>query len=232
MPSTDLTTFAFKDQRVRVVELDGAPWFVAADVFRAIGMAVGGAAGGTAKRLGFIQSDELRTVRRAEEKEFPLLFGGTNASAITLISESGLYKLILRAQRKNPAVAQFQDWVTRVVLPAIRKDGAYIAGELRGGLSRQGKAFHGPPLGDHQIAARAVWAAVGVAETGGSRARQAARRHSGAMRGPRSRAARSAVLVARGRSPRLSRPGARSAGARATRRAVLLGPPPGQSRRR
>jgi hypothetical protein len=48
---------------------------------------------------------------------------------MTTISESGLYKLIMRAQRRNPEVAQFQDWVTREVLPAIRKDGGYILGE-------------------------------------------------------------------------------------------------------
>jgi prophage antirepressor-like protein len=47
----------------------------------------------------------------------------------TLISESGLYRLVLRAQRNRPEVARFQDWVTREVLPAIRRDGAYFAGE-------------------------------------------------------------------------------------------------------
>lgn len=44
-----------------------------------------------------------------------------------LISESGLYKLIMRSDK--PQARDFQDWVTRVVLPAIRKDGAYIMGE-------------------------------------------------------------------------------------------------------
>ncbi|MBU0563104.1 MAG: hypothetical protein KJ890_06170 [Gammaproteobacteria bacterium] len=44
-----------------------------------------------------------------------------------LISESGLYKLILRSD--NPQARLFQDWVTRDVLPAIRKDGAYVMGE-------------------------------------------------------------------------------------------------------
>lgn len=41
----------------------------------------------------------------------------------TLISESGLFKLIMRAHPdRRPHVREFQDWVTRVVLPAIRKD--------------------------------------------------------------------------------------------------------------
>ena len=40
----------------------------------------------------------------------------------TLVSESGLYKLVMRSDK--PLAKPFQDWVTRDVLPAIRKDGA------------------------------------------------------------------------------------------------------------
>lgn len=43
------------------------------------------------------------------------------------ILENGLYKLIMRSDK--PEARDFQNWVTRVVLPAIRKDGAYIIGE-------------------------------------------------------------------------------------------------------
>jgi prophage antirepressor-like protein len=50
-------------------------------------------------------------------------FIGQTAQA-TAVSESGLYKLILRANPSRPEVAKFQDWVTREVLPAIRKTGA------------------------------------------------------------------------------------------------------------
>lgn len=44
-----------------------------------------------------------------------------------VVSESGLYKLVLRSDK--PDAKPFQDWVTQEVLPAIRKDGAYIDGE-------------------------------------------------------------------------------------------------------
>ena len=54
------------------------------------------------------------------------LFPGRTARA-SLVSESGLYKLIMRSDK--PEARKFQDWVTREVLPAIRKDGAYIMGE-------------------------------------------------------------------------------------------------------
>ena len=42
---------------------------------------------------------------------------------LTLILESGLYKLIMRSDK--PEAATFQDWVTQEVLPSIRKTGSY-----------------------------------------------------------------------------------------------------------
>nr|WP_320143399.1 BRO family protein [uncultured Cohaesibacter sp.] len=42
---------------------------------------------------------------------------------LVLISESGLYKLVMRSDK--PEARTFQDWVTRDVLPAIRKTGQY-----------------------------------------------------------------------------------------------------------
>lgn len=47
-----------------------------------------------------------------------------------IVSESGLYKLIMRSDK--PEAKAFQDWVTRDVLPAIRKDGGYIMDEEKG----------------------------------------------------------------------------------------------------
>jgi hypothetical protein len=48
-------------------------------------------------------------------------------TGLVCVSESGLYKLIMRSDK--PEAKDFQDWVTRVVLPAIRKDGGYVMGE-------------------------------------------------------------------------------------------------------
>lgn len=114
---------------MRHVLIDNEPWFVAADVFPCLGMPVGGSAGGVTKRLKFLSFDERRTASRAEEIYFPL-FVHTNAPRFTLVSESGLYKLIMRADKQGrPEVASFQDWVTREVLPSIRKTGGYILNE-------------------------------------------------------------------------------------------------------
>lgn len=65
-------------------------------------------------------TDEKRTLTRNEG------WTGKGHSG-NLISESGLYKLVMRSDK--PAAREFQDWVTRTVLPAIRKDGMYVMGE-------------------------------------------------------------------------------------------------------
>jgi prophage antirepressor-like protein len=99
---------------VRIVELDGQPWFVATDIRQVLGITQGGT---NFKHLG---ADEVRRIPSG-------LITGKGMSTASLISESGLYKLIMRSDK--PQARLFQDWVTRDVLPAIRKDGAYIMGE-------------------------------------------------------------------------------------------------------
>ncbi len=46
---------------------------------------------------------------------------------MTIISESGLYNVILRSDK--PEAKPFRKWVTAVVPPSIRKNGGYIAGQ-------------------------------------------------------------------------------------------------------
>ena len=90
------------------MEIDGNPWFVAADVRQVLNMARGG------KRNQMFHKDEQRVIRE--------LNGVTlKGHGLSLLSESGLYKLVMRSDK--PEAKAFQDWVTRVVLPAIRKDG-------------------------------------------------------------------------------------------------------------
>lgn len=108
----NLTTFNYLSNTVRVVEIDGQPWFVASDVCAVLGIVN---VSDACSKLG---QDENRSQR---------LSGGRYGRPSLLISESGLYKLIMRSDK--PEARKFQDWVTREVLPAIRKDGMYVAGE-------------------------------------------------------------------------------------------------------
>lgn len=127
----DLNTFTFNGHTLRTVMLKGEPWFVLQDIYRCLGL--GQSQASNAARITdpseriVISSGDCETV-----DQFELLFtkGRTGrVPAITLLTESGLYKCTLRAQRKNPAAREFQDWVTKEVLPRIRKDGGYIMGE-------------------------------------------------------------------------------------------------------
>lgn len=97
-------TFDFRSNTIRVVQIDGEPWFTLADIRRALGRSRGG------KQTSFLSDDERRKVRE--------LNGATlKGHGLTLISESGLYKLVMRSDK--PQARAFQDWVTRDVLPPL-----------------------------------------------------------------------------------------------------------------
>lgn len=103
---------------LRVVTIDGEPWFVAKDVCIALGFHT--------KSDGSVNT--THALRHCDATEITTRhLSGNRGSDLKLISESGLYKLIMRSDK--PQAKPFQDWVTKVVLPAIRKDGGYIMGE-------------------------------------------------------------------------------------------------------
>lgn len=96
--------------QLRSVTRDGSPWFIAKDVCDVLGLA-----------------DASVAVRGLDddEKANHTLHGFARGAII--ISESGLYALILRSNK--PEARAFRKWVTSVVLPSIRKHGGYIAGQ-------------------------------------------------------------------------------------------------------
>ncbi|SDF07120.1 BRO family protein [Rhodobacter capsulatus] len=121
--SFDLNTFTYNGIALRVFPDDaGKPWFVAADIIRCLGL---DASKGTTNFVQSLGADEC--LRRSPDTLKG--FQGKRVRAVNIVSESGLYKIILRAQRSNPAAKDVQDWVTKEVLPRIRRDGAYIMGE-------------------------------------------------------------------------------------------------------
>lgn len=120
----------FNGQTVRHVMIDDAPWFVAVDVCRCLRLNV---ETGSYDHVRHLSGGEKWTVRKRDTYSNPgkntgsvrALFQGAQRGAITLISESGLYKLIMRAHPSRPEVSLFQDWMTQEVLPFIRKTGEY-----------------------------------------------------------------------------------------------------------
>lgn len=107
------------------MQLEDGPWFVAKDVCLAIGLEANPAA-----HLQGAPRNEMKVLRRDSIGTSYSLVGlfPPRSQAVTLISEPLLYRLALRAQH-SPEARAFQDWVVRDVLPAIRKDGAYVMGE-------------------------------------------------------------------------------------------------------
>lgn len=116
---------------IRVVNIEDAPWFVAKDVCEALCLSKHH--GGYSKHLTRFDSSEKMSLKKyGADMRTPSvtgvsLFDSLTAAHVALISESALYKLVLRSDKPNSL--PFQDWVTKVVLPAIRKDGGYVLGE-------------------------------------------------------------------------------------------------------
>jgi prophage antirepressor-like protein len=100
--------FNFCGSNVRVLDIDGDPWFVAKDVAQVLGYA-------TPQKVIHDHCKASTTVPKR------------NGGYLTIIPERDVYRLIMRS--KLPAAEAFEDWVVGTVLPAIRKDGGYISGE-------------------------------------------------------------------------------------------------------
>ena len=108
----------FRDERfgeVRTATINGEPWFVGKDV---------------AEMLGYKEpSKAVRERVDPEDKGVSDLDTPGGIQRTVIINESGLYSLILSS--KLPQAKEFKRWVTSVILPALRRTGAYIAGEER-----------------------------------------------------------------------------------------------------
>lgn len=124
LDDTQLISNAFNAHTIRTIEIDGQPWFVAVDICRALGVYLGARSG--AANVSLIARDLAPDETMFNQVKGTDSLGRKMTKRVLLVSESGLYQIIMRAQRSNPAARQFQDWVTRVVLPALRKDGDYM----------------------------------------------------------------------------------------------------------
>ena len=98
---------------IRVMEIDGEPWFVGKDVAIILGYS------NPRKAIIDHVDEEDKGVTKCDT------LGG--AQEITIINESGFYSLILSS--KLPDAKIVKHWVTHEVLPSIRKNGAYISGQ-------------------------------------------------------------------------------------------------------
>lgn len=106
---TELQIFNHQDfGQIRVVEQDGEPWFVAADVCRALEV------GNPSDAVARLDADD-RTLVSIE--------GSSNGKPVNAVNEPGLYSLVLGSRK--PEAKAFKRWITHEVLPSIRKTGGY-----------------------------------------------------------------------------------------------------------
>jgi len=100
--------FPATGQPVRTVMIEGEPWFVAVDVAAVLDL------GNLHSSLASLDDDErsLHSVERGQR-------------SMSIVSEPGLYSLILRSRK--PEAKVFKRWITHEVIPAIRRTGSYSA---------------------------------------------------------------------------------------------------------
>ena len=93
--------------KVRTVMKYGEPWFVAADVCKALE----------------VDRSQIRRLDDDEKDVCSIHTPGGNQEA-TVVNEPGLYSLVLGSRKKE--AKDFKRWITHEVIPTIRKTGGYV----------------------------------------------------------------------------------------------------------
>ncbi|MCC3311480.1 phage antirepressor [Nocardia africana] len=103
-----LMPFNYADNQVRVVMIDGEPWFVLADLCAALDIA-------NPRNVNARLADDQKGVRRMDTP------GGAQLTA--MVNESGMYEVVIRSDK--PEAVAFRRWITGTVLPEIRRTGSF-----------------------------------------------------------------------------------------------------------
>ncbi|MDF4024118.1 Bro-N domain-containing protein [Luteibacter sp. PPL201] len=112
---SSLIPFQFGAAAIRVVEIDGEPWFVGKDVAAALGYAD--------------PTTAIRSHCRGVQKLHPIADSLGRTQEARVLNESNVLRLIVNSNL--PAAEKFEAWVFEEVLPTIRRTGSYSAGAPR-----------------------------------------------------------------------------------------------------
>lgn len=107
--SAAVELFSYADAHLRVVVIDGEPWFVLADLCKVLGI-----------------SDVSIVRRRLDDalcQTHPISDSLGRTQQATLVSEAGMYEVVIRSDK--PEAVAFRRWITGEVLPQIRRTGSY-----------------------------------------------------------------------------------------------------------
>ena len=98
---------------IRMMDINGETWFVGKDV---------------ASILGYKNTRQaIATNVDEDDKGVHEMDTPSGRQEMTIINESGLYALVLNSKLKT--ARDFKNWVTKDVLPAIRRNGGYVTGQ-------------------------------------------------------------------------------------------------------
>ena len=109
--------------RIRVVEIDGQPWFILKDICYVLNLSNPTM---IAERL---DDDEKEIL-----KPKPDLVLDIPNRGLIIVNESGLYAVIIRSDK--PEAKKFRRWITNEILPSIRQHGAYITDAVLDEMTR------------------------------------------------------------------------------------------------
>lgn len=125
----ELTTFPYIDGDdvfdIPIIEIENQVWFVANAVCNA---------------LDIKNSRDAISELDPDEKLMSVLTTSGQRRSTNLVSESGLYALVFKSRKAN--AKRFQKWVTKEVLPSIRKTGSYGRYKIPVFAQRAAKNFH------------------------------------------------------------------------------------------
>ncbi|MDR2641613.1 MAG: hypothetical protein LBC74_02340 [Planctomycetaceae bacterium] len=103
--------FDFDDHGIRVIKIQGDIWWVLKDICSVLGLSVPSIV------VDRLDDDEKQRIDVTSN------LGLKSNVPITIINESGLYKVLLRSD--EPDAKKFKRWITHEVIPSIRKTGKY-----------------------------------------------------------------------------------------------------------
>ena len=106
----EMIPFTYEGTPMRTVVVESEPWFVSMDALDILGLHRSSLTALDDDEKGVHTVDTLGGVQR-----------------VGIISEPGLYSLILRSRK--PEAKAFKRWITHEVLPSIRKRGGYLTPE-------------------------------------------------------------------------------------------------------
>jgi len=120
---SELQTFFYKEKNVRTIVINGEPWWILKDVCDVLEL----------------RNPTIVASRLDDDEVTKFNLGGLSGES-NIIRESGLYKVIVRSNKSE--AKRFLNWVTREVLPSIRRHGIFVTSEKLEEIKRAPNAWH------------------------------------------------------------------------------------------